>query len=84
MSNAKYSKQSVISSVVWKFLKSGSAQTAQFVTQIFLARLLLPHDYGLLVIVVSFTVFCSIFIVGGFSAFLIQKKDVDDTDSVLY
>ena len=73
-------KGSVISSLVWKFMERIGAQTVQFLVQIILARLLLPEDFGIIVIVIIFINIASVFVQQGFSTALIQKTDTDNTD----
>lgn len=70
----------------WKLLERFGVQGVQFVLQIVLARLLSPDDYGVLSIMIIFTTLASVFIQGGFSMSLVQKKRVDNEDfsSVLW
>lgn len=61
-------------------------QGIQFILMIVLARLLLPEDFGLVVIVSIFITIAGVFIERGFSEALIQKKNPDELDfsSVFY
>ena len=58
----------------------------QFIVQIILARLLLPEDYGIIALIIVFTLISQVFVQSGLSTALIQKKEVTDTDysSVFY
>lgn len=88
MNNETASNQtdSVIINLIWKFLERGGSQGLQFIIQIFLARLLLPSDYGILALVVIFITIANVFIQSGLGTSLIQKKVVDEVDlsSVFY
>lgn len=63
-----------------------SAQGVQFFVQIFLARLLMPEDYGKIALITIFITISNVFIQSGFNTALIQKKDADEIDfsSVFY
>ena len=73
-------RRSIISGLAWKFLERLLTQGVSFVVSLVLARILLPEDYGLLALVMSFTTISSVFINHGFASGLIQKKDADDDD----
>lgn len=84
--NNRISKKSVITSLVWKLLERSGTQGIQFIITIILARLLLPEEYGLIVLLTVFIAISSVFVQSGFNTALIQKKRVNETDyaSVLY
>ena len=79
-------KNRIFSSLIWKFLERGGVQVVQFVVSIFIARILSPHDYGLVALLTIFISIATVFVQSGLSTALIQKKDVDelDTSSVFY
>ena len=79
-------KQSVLSSLFWKFLERGGDQATQLIVQLVLARLLAPSAFGTIAIVQVFIAFANVFINSGFGDALVQKKEPDDLDysSVLY
>lgn len=79
-------KSKVMSSMIWKLLEYGGAQLIQAIVQIILARLLMPEEYGLVILVVAFILVANVFIESGLTVALIQKKDVDEVDfsSVFY
>lgn len=79
-------KETVISSLIWKFLERLGTQGIQFVVSIILARLLLPSDYGVVTMIMVFTAISNAFIQAGFSTSLIQQKNSDELDysSVFY
>ncbi|CAM5183524.1 Teichuronic acid biosynthesis protein TuaB [Ureibacillus acetophenoni] len=84
--NENVMKSNIITSLYWKFLERSGTQIIQFIVMLILARLLLPKDFGTIVIVGIFTTFASVIIQSGFSTALIQKKNTDELDynSVFY
>ena len=66
--------------VFWSFVERFSVQGVQFLIGIIMARLLSPHDYGLIGMLVIFMSLSQVFIDGGFSTALIQKKDRNNAD----
>ena len=79
-------KHKIISSLLWKFMERIGVQGIQFIVTLLLARLLLPEDFGLLVIVMIFITIATVVAQNGFNTALIQKKDADEIDfsSVFY
>jgi teichuronic acid exporter len=67
-------------------MERGASKGISFVISIILARLLLPDDFGLLVITMIFISIANIFVQTGFNISLIQKKDADyiDFSSIFY
>lgn len=84
--STKVNKNTVISSLIWKFLERGGVQGVQFILSIVLARLVSPDDYGVIALILVFIQIATVFIQSGFNTALIQKKDSDDTDfsSIFY
>lgn len=78
--------KSISSNFIWRLLERFGAQGVTLIVSIVLARMIDPEAYGSIAIVTVFTSFCAIFIDGGFSSALIQKKDADEFDfsSVFY
>ncbi|WP_391116734.1 lipopolysaccharide biosynthesis protein [Psychrobacillus sp. L3] len=79
-------KSKVLSSLFWKLMERGGTQGIQFIVTIVLARLLLPKEFGLIVLVSIFIAIAGVFVQSGFNTALIQKKDADEVDfsSVFY
>ncbi|MBQ9514177.1 MAG: lipopolysaccharide biosynthesis protein [Clostridia bacterium] len=79
-------KSKTISGVSWKFAERICAQGVSTIVAIVLARILMPSDYAVVSIVTIFFTFANVFISGGFSSALIQKKETDwlDYSSVLH
>ena len=79
-------KSKTISGLSWKFAERICAQGVSTIVAIILARSLMPSDDAVVSIVTIFFTFANVFISGGFSSALIQKKDTDwlDYSSVLH
>ena len=77
---------STLTNLSWKFAERISSQLVSFVVSIVLARILAPSDYGAIAMVMIFVTLANVFVEGGFSSALIQKKDADKLDfsTVLY
>lgn len=79
-SRNQYSKKSVFINIGWKLFERSSSLIVTFLIQIVLARLLDPADFGLVVMVTVFVTLSTIFVSGGLTSALIQKKDADELD----
>lgn len=66
--------------VIWSAIERYSVQGVQFLLQLIIARLLSPDDYGLIGMLAIFMALSQVFIDGGFSNALIQKKDRTEAD----
>lgn len=79
-------KKSSLNAVFWSFIERFSHQFLQFIFSIFLARLLLPQEFGLIALTSVFVAVGNSFINAGFSQALIQKKDANiiDESSIFY
>ena len=79
-------KQKAISGVVWSAIHKFASVFLGFVSGIVLARLLTPHDYGVIGMLTIFLAISQTFIDGGFGSALIQKKKPTDEDysTILY
>ena len=66
--------------LIWKLLERFGVQGVQFILQIILARLLDPHHYGTLSLMIVFTSLANVFVQTGFNTSLIQNKDVTEED----
>ena len=86
MNNNEVTKAKVLSSLLWKLMERGGTQGIQFIVTIVLARILLPEEFGLIVLVTIFIGIAGVFVQSGFNTALIQKKNVDEIDfsSVFY
>ena len=79
-------KKSTFDGMLWIFGERMSAKLVSFLVTLVLARLLMPEDYSVISVAAIFFTFCNVFIYGGLSAALVQKKDADSLDysSVLW
>ncbi len=71
-------KQKTISGLLWSLVGRFGQQVAQFAISVYLARLLMPSDFGAVVMVLVITEFAMLFLVHGFPVALIQKADIRD------
>ncbi len=79
-------KQKTISGGIWSAIHKFASVILGFVSGIVLARLLTPHDYGVIGMLTIFLAISNTFIDGGFGSALIQKKQPTDIDysTILY
>ncbi|MDX2416358.1 MAG: lipopolysaccharide biosynthesis protein [Xanthomonadales bacterium] len=75
---------SVKKSFFWSTIEQLIPQTIRFILFVVLARLLEPSDFGLVAMLALFMAIAGVFIDSGFSAALIQRKDItaDDETSI--
>lgn len=73
-------KSLTINGVKWYLIGDIATIAANFVIGIILARLLTPDDFGTIGVYGIFFALAEIFINGGFSMSLIQKKELSDVD----
>uniref|UniRef100_UPI003FEE4B1B lipopolysaccharide biosynthesis protein n=1 Tax=Fusobacterium mortiferum TaxID=850 RepID=UPI003FEE4B1B len=73
-------ENNLVNAFIWKFLERIGTQGVQFLLQLFLARLLIPKDYGIVALVTIFIAVSNVFIQSGFNIALIQKKKIDNID----
>lgn len=69
-----------VSSLIWKLFESIGIQVISFIVQIFLARILIPSEFGTMALVSSLLLVTQVIIQVGFSTWLIQAKQVDNID----
>lgn len=65
---------------IWSGIERFSIQGISFLLSILIARIVSPSAYGLIVMIQVFLTFSQLFIDGGFTNALIQKKDRNETD----
>lgn len=66
--------------IIWSFINQGGAQVLNLIITFILARLVSPEEFGTIAMVTVFTGFAIRFVDFGFSASLIQKKEVSQND----
>lgn len=79
-------KEKTISGMLWTSVGKFGTSGLAFLSNLVLARLLLPHDFGCIAMLQVFIAISTIFVTGGFGAALVQKKDPQHIDytSVFY
>lgn len=79
-------KQQTISGMLWSVLQRFGAMGISFISNIVLARLLTPDDYGCIGMLMIFIALSNTFIDGGFGSALIQKKrpTQEDYSTIFY
>lgn len=73
-------RKKFISGMVWTFIQNIAVRILGVVFTVFLARLLMPEDYGLIGMLSIFIAVSDVFIQSGFGQALIQKRDCSDDD----
>jgi len=73
-------KQKTVSGLVWSFIDTIAGQGITFIVGIILARILTPHEFGLIGMITIFIAVSESFINSGFSNALIRKKDCTQAD----
>lgn len=74
------SKSKVFTGVIWAATQRFGTMIISFVTNIVLARLLTPDDFGTIGMLLLFLAIANTFVDSGFGSALIQKKDANQTD----
>ncbi|OUP30926.1 lipopolysaccharide biosynthesis protein [Bacteroides sp. An19] len=74
-------RQQAFKGILWNLADNFSVQIIQFVTGVYMARLLSPSDYGLMGMLLIFTALSDAILNGGLSTALIRKTDRTDTDA---
>ena len=73
-------KEKAVKGVFWSAIQKFSISIISFLSNIVLARLLTPDDYGCIGMLAIFIVISNALILGGFVSALIQRKQVTDID----
>ncbi len=66
--------------ISWTLIERVVTQGVTFVISVFLARLLMPEQYGIIALVLIFIDIANVFVESGFPDALIQKKNADFKD----
>lgn len=74
------SKSRVFTGVIWSSIQRFGTMIISFVSNIVLARLLLPSDFGIIGMLVLFIAIANIFVDSGLGSALIQKKEPSHKD----
>lgn len=73
-------KQKTVNGVVWSSVQRFGTMAITFASNIVLARMLSPDDYGVIAMLMIFISLANTFIDGGFGSALIQKKQPTNED----
>lgn len=73
-------KTKAVNGVIWSFIERFSVQGVVFVLDLIIARLIGPDNYGLIAMLAIFMSISQVFIDGGFSSALIQRKERSEAD----
>jgi len=76
--------QKTFTAVVWNFSGTFGTQAIQFLTTLILARLLSPAEFGLVGMLMAFTLIASSLVDGGFGAALIQQSVTHLDESAVF
>lgn len=76
----KIKTKGVISDVFWSFFQRGGSLVISFISNMVLARLLTPDDFGCIGIVLIFVSFADLLVDSGLAGALIQKKSLEQKD----
>ncbi|HCM19282.1 MAG TPA: flippase [Porphyromonadaceae bacterium] len=77
---SKNLKDKTVTGMLWSFIERFGSLSIQFITNIVLARLLTPDDFGLIGMIMVFVAISLVMIDGGLGAALIQKKNPTEND----
>lgn len=79
-------KEKTISGMIWTSIGKFGTTGMAFLSNLVLARLLMPHDYGCISMLQVFIAISTIFVTAGFGTALVQKKNPTHIDytSVFY
>ena len=80
MSETKGLKHKAAAGMVWTAVQKYSKMLISFVSDIILARLLTPYDFGCIGMLAIFMALAETFVDGGFGSALIQKKQPTQED----
>ena len=69
-------KSKAIKASGWNFVKIMTGQLQSFIVSLFLARLLMPEDFGTVGLALVFANFVELFVDFGFSNAIVQKRNV--------
>lgn len=73
-------KHKTVNGLIWSGLDNFANLGIQFFVGVILARILTPHEFGLIGILMTFVAISQSIVDSGFSQALIRKQDCDDVD----
>lgn len=78
--NNKSLKNTALKGVMWSAIDRFASQGISFIVSIVIARILTPHDYGLVAMVGIFISIAQAFVDSGLSSAIVRKKDRTEID----
>jgi len=78
--NEKYILAISVQATLWSFFQRGGTIIVSFISNLILARILFPEDYGIIGLILVFTSLADTFVDGGLSSALIQRKTISKND----
>ena len=72
---------SLVTGTIWSFLQRFGGMAISFISNIVLARLLCPEDFGTMGMIMVFVSFADVLVDGGLGNALIQKKNISENDT---
>jgi len=73
-------KRQTIKGLFWSAIERFGYTFIMFVSNLFLARLLMPNDFGIIAMIMVFISISSTIVDSGFTSALIQKKEITNAD----
>lgn len=73
-------KERTLYSLIWSTIDRFGYVIIMFISNLFLARLLTPSDFGIIAMIMIFIAISSAIVDSGFASALIQKKEIDSVD----
>lgn len=73
-------KQKTVAGMMWSAMQKFGVMGISFVSNVVLARLLTPDEFGCIGMLAIFILLCNTFVDGGFGSALIQKKEPTQRD----
>lgn len=73
-------KKKTVFGMIWTAAEKFGSMAMSFISNLILARLLLPEDFGVIGMLHIFIAISGAFMIGGFGDAIIQKKDTTHTD----
>lgn len=80
MSKEQNASQNTIRHMIWSFIDTFGSKAIFLIIQLFLARMLLPSDFGVIGIVTIFIVMSTVLFDSGFSNALLRDKNTSQDD----
>ena len=71
----------LVSGTFWSFLQRFGGMAISFISNMTLARLLCPEDFGTIGMIMVFVSFADVLVDGGLGNALIQKKIIEEKDT---